>query len=171
LPAASQAATTVRSASWKTGVSYLRYPPAGNRGLALPTRGAGLGEISNDGIADVKDQILGIVQVESAEAVANAAEIAAIDGGDVLFVGPTDLSHALGVPGRFDDAGYLDALRAVVAATEAAGKTAGILLRDLTAIPAHLELGFRFLGLGADNTWVAAGARGALEAGRAAIGR
>jgi 2-dehydro-3-deoxyglucarate aldolase/4-hydroxy-2-oxoheptanedioate aldolase len=152
-------------------ISFLRYPPTGIRGLALPTRGAGLMEHGHADIATVGDGIVGIIQVESPAAVAAAGEIAAIDGVDVLFVGPTDLSHALGVPGRFDDAGYLDALRTVVAATEAAGKTAGILLRDLTAIPAHLELGFRFLGLGADNTWVAAGARGALEAGRAAIGR
>ena len=49
-----------------------------------------------------------------ASAVEHAAEIAAIDGVDVLFVGPTDLSHSLGVPGRFDDPGYLDALRHVV---------------------------------------------------------
>ena len=80
--------------------------------------------------AAINRQILGIIQVESPSAVEHAAEIAAIDGVDVLFVGPTDLSHSLGVPGRFDDPRYLAALHTVTDATEAAGKAAGILLYD-----------------------------------------
>ncbi len=78
----------------------------------------------------INRRILGIIQVESPSAVEHVAEIAAIDGVDVLFVGPTDLSHSLGVPGRFDDPTYLDALDRVTAAAEAAGKAAGILLYD-----------------------------------------
>ena len=67
----------------------------------------------------------GIIQIESPSAVEHAAEIAAIDGVDVLFVGPTDLSHSLGVPGRSTIRRYLDATRHVVAAAEAAGKAPG----------------------------------------------
>ena len=59
----------------------------------------------------------------------HAAEIAAIDGVDVLFVGPTDLTHSLGVPGDFANPTYLDSLRRVVDAATTAGKEAGILLR------------------------------------------
>jgi 2-keto-3-deoxy-L-rhamnonate aldolase RhmA len=99
--------------------------------------------------------------------VQHADAIAAIDGADVLFVGPTDLSHSLGVPGQFDDPTYLDALRRVVAATEVAGKVAGILLRDATALPRHRDLGFRFIGLGSDAAFIFAGARAALAAARA----
>jgi 2-keto-3-deoxy-L-rhamnonate aldolase RhmA len=96
-----------------------------------------------------------------------AAEIAGIEGVDVLFVGPTDLSHSMGVPGRFDDPAFLDALRAVVAAAESAGKAAGILLRDAAALPAHRELGFRFIGLGSDGAFVSDGARAVLAGARA----
>ena len=70
---------------------------------------------------------------------------------DVLFVGPTDLSHSLGVPGRFDDPGYLSAIGHVATVAEAAGKAAGILLYDAAAVAPHRELGFRFIGLGADG--------------------
>src|SRR6478735_11446881 len=94
-------------------ISFMRYPPDGGRGLALSTRGAGLGELGHTDIQAINRQILGIIQVESPSAVEHAPEIAAIDGVDVLFVGPTDLSHSLGVPGRFDDPGYLAALRHV----------------------------------------------------------
>ena len=151
----------------REAVSFMRYPPDGVRGLALSTRGAGMSELGHGEMPAVNRRILGIIQVESPSAVEHAGEIAAIDGVDVLFVGPTDLSHSLGIPGRFDDARYLDALRAVTGATEAAGKTAGILLFDPTAIARHRDLGFRFIGLGSDGAYVASGARAMLAAARA----
>ena len=114
----------------REAISFMRYPPDGGRGLALSTRGAGLGELGHTDIQAINRRILGIIQIESPSAVEHAAEIAAIDGVDVLFVGPTDLSHSLGVPGRFDDPGYLAALERVTTAAEAAGKAAGILLRE-----------------------------------------
>jgi 2-keto-3-deoxy-L-rhamnonate aldolase RhmA len=151
----------------REAVSWMRYPPDGSRGLALLTRGAGLGELGHTDVQAVNRRILGIIQVESPSAVEHAAEIAAIDGVDVLFVGPTDLSHSLGIPGRFDDPVYLDALRHVAATAEAAGKAAGILLRDARALPRHRDLGFRFIGLGSDSAFISDGARAALAGARA----
>jgi 2-keto-3-deoxy-L-rhamnonate aldolase RhmA len=148
-------------------ISWMRYPPDGGRGLALSTRGAGFGELGHDDVQAINRRILGIIQIESPSAVEHAAEIAAIDGVDVLFVGPTDLSHSLGIPGRFDDPVYLDALRHVTSTAEAAGKAAGILLRDAAALPRHRELGFRFIGLGSDLAFIADGARGVLARARA----
>jgi 4-hydroxy-2-oxoheptanedioate aldolase len=151
----------------REAVSYMRYAPDGARGLALGTRGAGLGERAHADVRAINSRVLGIIQIESRSAVDSAAEIAAIDGVDVLFVGPTDLSHALGLPGRFTDPDYLEAITSVVAAAEGAGKTAGILLRDATALGRHRDMGFRFIGLGSDGAFVADGARAVLrEAGR-----
>jgi 2,4-dihydroxyhept-2-ene-1,7-dioic acid aldolase len=73
----------------------------------------------------------------------------------------------MGIPGRFDDARYLLALERVAAAAEGAGKATGILLRDASALPRHLELGFRFIGLGSDGAFIADGARAALAHARA----
>lgn len=155
-----QSADEVRQA-----VSYLRYPPVGQRGVALRTRGADMGAIGHADVARVvNDRIAGIVQIESPGTVAEADAIAAMDEVDVLFVGPADLSHGLGVPGRFDDATYLDALRTVVAACSAHGKSAGILIYDAAALEAHLDLGFRFIGLGSEGSYVSAGARAMLAA-------
>lgn len=150
----------------REAVSFMRYPPDGTRGLALSTRGAGLGELGHTDVQAVNRRILGIIQIESPSAVERAAEIAGIDGVDVLFVGPTDLSHSLGIPGRFDDRVYLDALRHVAASAEAAGKASGILLRDAAALPRHRELGFRFIGLGSDGAFIADGARAMLAGTR-----
>ncbi len=149
-------------------VRFLHYPPKGARGVALRTRGAGLGSVGHADIPGINDGIVGIVQIESPGAVRDADAIAAIDGVDVLFVGPADLSHTLGVPGQFQSRTYLDALAAVVAATQAHGKAAGILLYDTAVVPRHIEMGFRFLGVGADGALVADGAKRTLEAARGA---
>ena len=72
---------------------------SGVRGVALRTRGAGLGSLAHADVARVVNElIVGIVQIESVGAVAAADEIAALDEVDVLFVGPADLSHSLGAP-------------------------------------------------------------------------
>lgn len=155
-----QSAADVRAA-----LPFLRYPPAGARGVALRTRGADMGALGHADVARVvNERILGIVQVEAPGTVADADAIAALDGVDVLFVGPADLSHTLGVPGRFDDPTYLDALRTVVDACERHGKAAGILLYDAAVVARHLELGFRFVGLGSEGAFVGAGAKAMLAA-------
>ena len=51
-------------------------------------------------------------------------------------------------------------------AAEAAGKAAGILLRNASALPRHRELGFRFIGLGSDGAFISDGARAVLDAAR-----
>jgi 4-hydroxy-2-oxoheptanedioate aldolase len=152
----------------REAVSYLRFPPAGVRGVALLTRGAGLGEVRHADVAALNDTILGIFQVESPVAVRNAAEIAAIDGVDCLFVGPADLSHGMGIPGRFDEPAYREALDAVVAACRAAGKSPGILLRTVEDFAEYHALGFRFIGVGSDSGWLFDGARRAVAQVRAA---
>jgi 2-dehydro-3-deoxyglucarate aldolase/4-hydroxy-2-oxoheptanedioate aldolase len=147
-------------------VTFLRYPPTGVRGVALRVRGADLGAFGHEDVAIINDRIVGIVQIESAGALDQADAIAAIDGVDVLFVGPADLTHSLGIPGRFGEPAYRNALGTVVAACRANGKAAGILVYDTAVVPDLLELGFTFLGIGADAAYVAAGAKTAMAAVR-----
>jgi 4-hydroxy-2-oxoheptanedioate aldolase len=149
----------------RSAVRYLRYPPVGQRGVALRTRGADMGAIGHGDLARVvNERVVGIVQIETAAMVQDADAIAALDEVDVLFVGPADLSHGLGVPGRFDDERYLGALRSVVDACERHGKAAGILIYDAGVLPRHVDLGFRFIGLGSEGSFVSAGASAMLRA-------
>jgi 4-hydroxy-2-oxoheptanedioate aldolase len=145
-------------------LSWMRFPPVGQRGVALGARGQGSGRIGHAEIGSLNDVALGVFQIESASAVADADAIAALTGADVLFVGPADLSHALGVPGQVNDPLYLAALDEVVAACRSHGKAAGILLYDPEAIGPHLERGFGFVGLGSDGGFVMNGARAMLAA-------
>jgi 2-keto-3-deoxy-L-rhamnonate aldolase RhmA len=150
----------------REAISFIRFPPDGVRGLALSTRGAGLGERAHADVRTINQHLVGIIQIESPSAVEHAEEIASIDGVDVLFVGPADLSHSLGIPGQFDHPDYLAAIDRVVAAADGQGKATGILLRDAVALPRHLELGFRFVGIGSDGAFIVDGARAVVRAAR-----
>jgi 4-hydroxy-2-oxoheptanedioate aldolase len=156
------------AAEVREAVTFLRYPPDGGRGVALMTRGGRLGSVSHAGVAGLNKDIVGVIQVESPGAVREADGFAATDGVDVLFVGPADLSHSLGVPGQFGHETYQSALRTVVAACRKHGKAAGILLYDPASFGPHLDLGFTFVGLGADASFMANGAAAALAVGRSA---
>ncbi len=158
------------AAQVEEAVSFLRYPPEGVRGVALRTRGARLGTVGHADVGMINRDIVGIIQIESPSAVREADAIAAIEGVDVLFVGPADLSHSLGVPGQFDHPTYLAALDAVIAACRHHGKAPGILLYDHAAFGPHLARGFSFLGVGSEGSFIAEGARAALAAARSAAG-
>ena len=134
----------------REAVTFLRYPPDGIRGVATRVRGAGLGVVGHGDIHRLNERVVGIIQIESVGGLRDADKIAAIDGVDVLFVGPADLSHSLGIPGQFGHADYLAALDRVVAACRAHGKAAGILLYDAAIIPGYVDRGFSFVGIGAD---------------------
>ena len=79
-------------------------------------------------MAELNAAVTTLVQIENADALAAVEAIAAVDGVDVLFVGPNDLTHSLGIPGRFEDPIYLDALAAVGRAASAADCAAGVML-------------------------------------------
>ncbi|HEX5826343.1 MAG TPA: aldolase/citrate lyase family protein [Candidatus Limnocylindrales bacterium] len=158
------------AAEARDGVRWMRYPPQGVRGLALITRGAGFGANGHPEVAaTVNESILGVFQVESPEAVEAADELASIDGVDVLFVGPADLSHAMGIPGRIDTPEFVAALDRVITACRAHGKAAGILVGSGAAAATAFAQGFTFVGVGSDVSYVLAGARTQLEDARAGL--
>jgi 2-keto-3-deoxy-L-rhamnonate aldolase RhmA len=147
-------------------VRYVRYPPLGTRGVALPTRGAGYGALSHAGVATAHEDTCLFIQIESGDAAAAAQDIAAIDGVDVLFVGPTDLSHALGVPGEITSSAYAEAVTSVGRAARDNDKAAGVLLWGLDDLGPYRDAGYTVFAVGSDGGYVASAARGLAAAFR-----
>lgn len=131
-------------------VSAMRYPPDGVRGVATIVRAAGYGNHYNEYYTESKGHLLSIIQIESAEAVANVDAIAAVDGVDVLFVGPMDLSTSLGIFRQYDHPLFIDALEKTLAAAARHNRIPGILLPSPTVTRHYRDLGFRFLTAGTD---------------------
>jgi len=108
-------------------VAAVKFHPAGSRGLAAGTRPAGydLGAGLSDYVAAANAETLVCVQVEDAEAVGRAAEIAAVPGVDVVFVGPSDLSQSMGFPGNPGAEPVARAVESVFAAARGQGRALG----------------------------------------------
>lgn len=105
-------------------VDATRYPPAGRRGVGL-SRATGYGRELTETVA-ADGPVARIVQIESPTGVANARAIAGVDGVDGVFLGPVDLSAAMGEPGVWDEA-FRDAVETVVDAARAAEVGVGTL--------------------------------------------
>ncbi|HVM30894.1 MAG TPA: aldolase/citrate lyase family protein [Candidatus Limnocylindrales bacterium] len=143
----------------RQAVSFVRYPPSGTRGIALPTRFAGYGRLTHADVATAHEDVTLMIQVESQAAVDAADEFASIDGVDVLFVGPTDLSHDLGVPGDIGSGEYRRAVERVGRAANDAGKAAGVLLWTIDDMALYADAGYRVYALGSDGGSVVTAAR------------
>ena len=138
-------------------VASIRYPPRGIRGVAKLNRGSEFGRDFDEYFETSHDLLLTVVQIETPEAVNCIDDIASVDGVDVLFIGPLDLSVNLGIPQQFDHPRFLDARARVSEAARRAGKAAGILLLDPNHVDSTVRDGFTFVALGSDGGLVAAG--------------
>lgn len=134
-------------------VKHMSYPPFGDRGVATYNRSAKWGR-DLSGLTQ-KSTSACIIQIETLKALENVEAIAKIDGVDLLFVGPLDLSFALGVPRDFKSPKFLEATAKVVAAAKANSKVAGILAADATAAQTFIDQGFKFIAIGSDSTLLA----------------
>ena len=143
----------------RASAAALRYPPAGVRGVASMNRACAFGAGFREYVEKSADMLLGVFQIETAEAVKNVDEIAAVDGADVLFIGPLDLSQSLGILGQFDHPDFCAALEATAAAARKHGKTTGVLMPSADNFDRFFDLGFRFLANGSDGAMVAIAAR------------
>jgi 2-keto-3-deoxy-L-rhamnonate aldolase RhmA len=141
----------------RQAVSAMRYTPQGVRGAARFHRANGYGQQFESYFAEANEKLLTVVQIETREAVSNAEAIAAVEGVDVLFIGPLDLSVSLGITGQMQHPEFRSAVKRVIDACRVHGKSPGILLPGADLIPAAVEDGFRFLAAGSDGSAVAAG--------------
>jgi 4-hydroxy-2-oxoheptanedioate aldolase len=120
----------------------VKYAPVGKRGLA-GVRANRYGAFAFDHwVLEANEATAVFVQIETAGALNAVSEIAAEKDVDLLFVGPNDLSQALGVPGHYEEPRYRAAVERVGAVSREHGKGAGIMLRSPDEIPALAKQGY-----------------------------
>lgn len=142
-------------------LAHLWYPPRGDRGIAGYNRARLFGSDTRDS-EEVNEGVLGVVQIETLGALESVEEIARTPGVDVLFVGPSDLSAALGIPGELEAPTFLQALARVVAAARDGGVAAGILVGAPGRLAWYREHGFTFNAVASDSALLRDAARAAL---------
>lgn len=134
-------------------VRAMQYPPRGDRGLARMVRAY------NFGLERETLSPMFFAQIETVEAVKNANAIAAVEGVDVLFIGPMDLQLSIQSSPPDDALDYDACLREVAAAAKSAGKVCGLLTRQTDDAAALQALGFTHLAIETDITVMREGYR------------
>lgn len=133
----------------RRAVASTRYPPAGIRGVSVSHRSNMYGTLP-DYNNTINDNITVLVQIETQQAVDNIDAIAAVDGVDGIFVGPGDLSAALGYLGQPAHPEVLKVIKHIFERTKAAGKPSGILAPVEADARRYLEWGATFVAVGSD---------------------
>jgi 4-hydroxy-2-oxoheptanedioate aldolase len=151
---AEQAAEAVRST---------RYPPQGARGVAGSTRASRYG-LAPDYLATANEEVCVLAQIETAAALDRLEQIAAVEGVDGVFIGPSDFAASIGHLGNPAAPEVQDALREAAMRVHAAGKAAGILATSPEAANRYLDWGYSFVAAGVDVGLLVGAARRLLEA-------
>ncbi len=150
-------------------VSFMRYPPLGRRGVAFggsahdDYQGGDLAEL----MAAENERTLLICLIETAQGIANADEIAAVDGVDVLWLGQVDLTCSMGIPGDYASPAYLEAVDILLAACKRHGKVAGMTPFDEAWARDYMRRGFRMVAWSSDTRML----KNALTAGISTLRR
>ena len=131
--------------------SAMRYPPQGVRGLGTSMARAARWNQDSDYLATANERVSLIAQIETASGLENVEAICGSDGVDAIFIGPSDLSAALGHPGELGHPTVVAAVEKAIDASLAAGKPAGVLALSKDLAQRYAERGASFIGVGVDT--------------------
>jgi 4-hydroxy-2-oxoheptanedioate aldolase len=131
-------------------VAAVRYPPHGIRGVGSRLARASRFGAQSDYLGIANDRTCLLVQVESALGLANLDEIARVEGVDGVFIGPSDLSAALGFIGNPGHPTVQQAIADALGRIANAGKPSGILSLNPDEGQRYIEMGAKFIAVGAD---------------------
>ena len=153
----------------RAAVAATRYPPHGIRGVSVAHRANRFGRVPGYLLTAQQDLCV-LVQLETRAALAALENVAAVDGIDGLFIGPSDLAADLGHLGNAAHPDVQDAIAGACARIRAAGKPAGILAPVEADARRYFAMGFTYVAIGSDVGILAAGSSTLVARMRAAIG-
>lgn len=139
-------------------VNWTNYPPKGTRSYgpirALLYGGADYPQHAND-------EVVALAMIETREGVDNLDEILRVPGLEAVYIGPSDLSLALGCSPSFDDVAppVAEAIQMIVSKTREAGKIAGIHCGSTTGAKRRIDQGFQLVTISSDSRLIAAGSQ------------
>lgn len=147
----------------ESAVRDTRFWPLGERSRGGVRHAASFETDAPTYYAQANDEVLVMAQIETATAIANLEEIAAVVGIDCLFVGPNDLASTYDLPypaaWEIRSGAYRDAIVSVPAIARKHGKFAGILAATTAMANECIELGYSLVGVANDAVMLSAAAR------------
>ena len=150
----------------EAAIAATLYPPRGKRGFGPFYAGSRWGMGLREYAEQADDAILRVLMLESKTAVENAEEIMAVEGIDVAFLAPFDLSQSLGVPGDLESSVFTDALATLEDAVRKSDAVLGTLVLDAERGRKMMEHGYRFVMLSLDVAMIEGAAKSLIDAHR-----
>jgi 2-keto-3-deoxy-L-rhamnonate aldolase RhmA len=151
-------------------VAATRYPPEGVRGMAGMSRASRFGT-TPDFLRTANRTIGVVLQLETPQAIARLEEIAAVPGVDALFVGPGDLSGAMGHAGQPTHPDVMAAMADAARRARAVGKPVGTVGGTPEVVARYREIGYDYVAIASDLGLLVRAAQGAVQALRATPAR
>ena len=155
------------AAQAKAAVMATRYPPVGERGVG-PGRASAYGYRIPDYLKAANESLVLAIQVETAEGLANIDEIVKVEGVDVIFIGPGDLSVSINAMGPAGADKLNAAIEKITSTARAAGKAVGIFRPSADDVGKWSAAGITFFMLASDTMFLGASLAAGAAAARAA---
>jgi 2-dehydro-3-deoxyglucarate aldolase len=150
-------------------VAATRYPPQGVRGMAGMSRASRFGT-QPDYFTTANGRVGAIVQLETPQAIGRLEEIAAVPGVDSLFVGPGDLSGAMGLPGQMTHPDVVALMADAAARAKAVGKPIGTVGGSVEVVTRYRAMGYDYVGVASDLGLLMRAAQATLQSLRGSTG-
>lgn len=132
-------------------VHFSKFAPEGERGIDIYVRSAKYSHIpKKDYFKEANRKLLIAVQIEGRKGVDNLDEILSVEGLDVIFVGPYDLSQSLGIPGEIESPLVIEEVKKIVRKVKKAKRSVGIYVDDLKIAKKWIGFGVQFIAFSVD---------------------
>ncbi len=151
-------------------IVHAKYPPMGDRGVGLRRAHSMYGRVdAAEYLKQANEDTFIAVQAENSTAIENLEEIATVPGIDCIFVGPSDLSVSLGIPGQVTHPREVKAIDRVIEVCNKHNIITGILMFDAAILKPWVEKGMRFVAYSSDISLLADAAAQGIEELRSAV--
>jgi 4-hydroxy-2-oxoheptanedioate aldolase len=134
----------------REAVKAARYFPKGERGVCRFVRAADYSSMPRNEYFERANESLVILQVEGKQVLNRLDEILSVEGLDILFIGPYDLSQSLGVPGQVSHPSVVEAIRRIVEQAKQAGVVTGVFCDTFEAAGLWRKAGIQYLSYSVD---------------------
>ena len=148
-------------------ITHARFAPLGQRGVCRHVRAACYSALDKQEYFAAANEAVLVAQLEGKEALANLDAILAVEGLDVIFVGPYDLSQSLGVAGHVQHPAVVEAVEGIVRRADASGVLTGTFVETMEQAVFWREQGIRYISYGVDISLLYGCVHGLVEEFRA----
>ncbi len=131
-------------------IKLARFAPEGMRGICCFVRAAGYSSVEKEKYFKEANNTLIIIQLEGEEAINNIDEILDVEGFDIIFIGPYDLSQSLGVPGEVDHPLVVEKMEQIIKKCNEKGITVGTFTNSKEDAARWMKLGVRYVSYSVD---------------------